>query len=314
MAHAKAKLTPAGRLLIVQRVLDDGWRPAHAAAMAGVSRQTLYKWLRRFNEEGLEGLIDRASRPRNCPHRTRPEVEAKVVALRTSWRKGPHLLGGRLGLAPSTVHAVLSRHGLSRLTRLDRVTGTVIRYERDHPGELLHVDVKKLGRVPDGGGWRIHGRDMRRTWAGKRARIGFDYVHVAIDDHSRFAFVEIHPNERGDTCAGFMARAIEHFASHSVTIERVMTDNAWNYTHSRAFEEALGLARHVVTRPYRPQTNGKAERFNRTLNEEWAYAQPYLSNSDRATALQAFITDYNWSRTHSAIGNRPPSSRLPSTT
>lgn len=314
MAHAKAKLTPAGRLLIVSRVLDEHWPPAHAAAMAGVSRQTLYKWLRRYREEGLAGLADRSSRPLRCPHRTSPEIEQRVLELRRSSKKGPHLIGGRLSLAPSTVHAVLARHGLSRLSRLDRTTRTVIRYERDHPGELVHVDVKKQGRIPDGGGWRIHGREMGKTSAGRKARIGFDYVHVAVDDHSRFAYAEILDDERGDTCAGFMARAIEHFADHGVVVERVMTDNAWNYVRSPAFRSALGVARQVVTRPYRPQTNGKAERFNRTVADEWAYARPYTSNAERTSAFEEFLRDYNWERTHSAIGNHPPASRLPSTT
>jgi transposase InsO family protein len=311
VAHAKAKLTPAGRLLVISRVTVEGWRPAHAAAMAGVSRQTLYKWLRRFREEGLAGLEDRSSRPRRCPHRTDAEVEARIVGLRHEIRRGPHLIAGRLGLAPSTVHAVLSRHGLSRLSRFDRSTRTIIRYEHDHPGELIHVDVKKVGRVPSGGGWRVLGRDRAPT---AHRGDGFDFLHVAIDDHSRFAYVEVHADERGDTCAGFLARTIEHFGALGVAVERVMTDNAKNYTWSKAFRAALGDARHVTTRPYRPQANGKAERFNRTLLDEWAYLRPYATNAERLQALSDFIEDYNWSRTHSAIGNRPPASRLPSIT
>lgn len=161
MSHGKAKLTPAGRLLLVERIERDGWPAAHAATMAGASRATAYKWLARWRAEGMAGLRDRSSRPHSMPTRTSPEREAAVVELRRAWRRGPHLLGGRLEMAPSTVHAVLTRHGLSRLSRLDRVTGDVIRYERDHPGELIHVDVKKLGRVPDGGGWRVRGREQR---------------------------------------------------------------------------------------------------------------------------------------------------------
>lgn len=312
MSNAKAKLTPAGRLLLVQRVLVDGWAPAHAAKMSGVSRQTLYKWLRRYRDEGLGGLEDRSSRPRRCPHRTAPETEAKVLELRRRLRKGPHQLGGRLGLAPSTVHAVLVRHGLSRLSRLDRSTGAVIRYERDHPGELLHIDVTKFGRIPDGGGWRANGRGNGTSRGYGKA--GFDFIHVAVDDHSRYAFVEVHGDEKGETCAGFLTRAIEHFSSLGVSIERVMTDNAKNYTLSRAFQEALGEIRHVRTRPYRPQTNGKAERFNRTLSDDWAYTRVYLSNQERLDELESFVIDYNYARAHSAIGNRPPASRLPSTT
>lgn len=311
MVHVKAKLTPAGRLLLVRRVLEEGWPPAHAAEMAGVSRATTYKWLRRFKAEGVAGLADRTSRPQRCPRRTPPAVEASVIEARRRLRRGPHHLAGRLGLAPSTVHAVLARHGLSRLERLDRVTGEIIRYERSRPGELVHVDVKKLGRVPDGGGWKVHGREIRPN---RKRGPGFDYLHVAVDDHSRYAYVEVHTDERGDTCAGFLSRAITHFAGLGVTVERVMTDNAKNYTRSRAFQTALGQASHKLTRPYRPQTNGKVERFNRTLLDEWAYQQPYTTNTERLDTLIGFITDYNNVRSHSGIGNKPPASRLPSTT
>lgn len=317
MNHAKAKLTPAGRHLLVRRVLEDGWPPAHAAAMAGVSRQTVHKWLRRFRDEGLAGLQDRSSIAHHCPHRSNPEVEARVLELRAQIRRGPHRIAGKLGLAPSTVHAILARHGVSRLSHLDRTTGIPIRrekplrYERARTGELLHVDVKKLGKVPDGGGWRVHGRAMGKTSAGKRARPGYDYLHVAIDDHSRYAYVEVLGDEKGPTCAGFLARATAHLAGLGVEVEGVMTDNALNYVRSEAFQRALGSSRHLTTRPYRPQTNGKAERFNRTLADEWAYDRPYNSNAERTAALKDFLIDYNYERTHSGIGNRPPVSRLP---
>lgn len=311
MVHRKAKLTPAGRLLLVERVEVEGWPPAHAAAMAGVSRQTVYKWLRRWRAEGVAGLEDRSCRPRRCPHRTAGELEVKVLELRRTQRRGPHWLGPQVGLAPSTVHAILARHGMSRLDRLDRTTGVPIRYERARPGELVHVDVKKLGRVPDGGGWRVHGREHGRPK--NKGRIGYDYLHVAIDDHSRFVFVQVHADERGETCAQFWVDAVAFFAQHGITVERVMTDNAKNYTLSRAFQAALGTARHLVTRPYRPQTNGKAERFNRTLLDEWAYARAYRTNRERLTELDAWLTDYNWRRPHTALGNAPPASRLPST-
>lgn len=311
MSHGKAKLTPAGRLLLVERIEQDGWPAAHAAAMAGVSRATAYKWLARWRSEGIDGLRDRSSRPHSMPTRTSPDREAEVVELRRSWRRGPHLLGGRLEMAPSTVHAVLVRHGLSRLSRLDRVTGDVIRYERDHPGELIHVDVKKLGRVPDGGGWRIHGRQERPA---HHRQTGYDYLHVAIDDHSRIAFVQARPDEKGATCAAFITDAFAFFAELGITVERVMTDNAKNYTLSRDFQAALGERKHKTTRPYRPQTNGKVERFNRTLTGEWAYARAFTTNAERLATLDDWLIDYNWHRAHSALGNQPPASRLPSTT
>jgi transposase InsO family protein len=246
------------------------------------------------------------------PNKTTAEVEARVCELRRAWRRGPHLLAGRLGMSPSTVHAVLVRHGLSRLSRLDRVTGDIIRYERDHPGELIHVDVKKLGRIPDGGGWRVHGRGAGRP-ASKRGR-GYDYLHVAIDDHSRVAFVQIRDDEKGVTCADFLTDAFEFFEQLGVTVERVMTDNAKNYVLSQAFQEALDGRSHKRIRPHRPQTNGKVERFNRTLTTEWAYARVFNSNDERADTLHDWVRDYNYNRTHSGIGNHPPASRLPSTT
>lgn len=311
MSHGKAKLTPAGRLLLVERIERDGWPPAHAASMAGVSRATAYKWLRRWRTEGVAGLRDRSSRPHTMPTRTSAELEARVCALRRELRRGPHLLAGRLAMAPSTVHAVLVRHGLSRLSRLDRVTGDVIRYERDHPGELIHVDVKKLGRIPDGGGWRVHGRGTR---PGSKRGLGYDYLHVAVDDHTRIAFVQIRPDEKGTTCAAFLTDAFAFFDQLGVSVERVMTDNAKNYVLSRAFQTALGERSHKRIRPHRPQTNGKAERFNRTLLQEWAYARVFDSNAERAATLDDWLHDYNWQRAHSALDNNPPISRLRSTT
>ena len=255
MSHAKSKLTPSGRLLLVRRVLEDGWPPAHAAAMAGVSRQTVHKWVRRFRDEGLEGLEDRSSRAHRCPHRTDARVEAAVLEMRSSIRRGPHRIAGRLHLSPSTIHAILARHGVSKLSRLDRTTGQpirvgpVVRYERARPGELIHVDVKKIGRVPEGGGWRVHGRAAANGMDKKRVPIGYDYLHVAIDDHSRYAYVEILANEKGDTCAEFLERTKAHFASLGVEIEGVMTDNAKNYTLSKLFRAALGSPPHDPSLP-----------------------------------------------------------------
>jgi len=312
VGHAKAKLTVLGRLLLVQRI-EEGWSPATAAEAQGVSRATAYKWLGRWRSEGLAGLEDRSSRPHRSPARTAAEVEAAVVELRLASRKGPHRLAWELGMPPSTVHAVLRRAGLSRLDRLDGPTAVPVRFVRDRPGELVHVDVKKLNRLPPGGGWRVLGRAEGRKTNPQRRRVGRDYLHVAIDDATRLAYVEVHPDERGDTCARFVHAAAQFFIAAGVpTIERVMTDNAKNYVLSRSFQAALaGLgARHKTTRPYRPQTNGKAERFNRTLLDEWGYGRAYLTNDERLAALPAWIEHYNNTRPHTGIGNRPPRQAL----
>jgi transposase InsO family protein len=317
--NAKPRLSPWSRLLLVERVLA-GRPAAHVASEMGISRVTAYKWLARYRAEGIAGLADRSSRPRTSPHRTDPVTEAAVVALRRDRRLGPARIAGILGLNPSTVHRVLTRHGVPHLAWLDRPTGQPVRrYERSRPGELIHVDVKKLGRLREGGGWRIHGRDSwqhRRTKPEQAAghRVGYEYVHCAIDDHSRLAYAEIHPDERAETCAGFLHRAAAWFAAHGIArIERVMTDNAFAYRRSRAWRQALaGLgAQPRFTRIYRPQTNGNAERFNRTLLEEWAYARPFTSGSDRAQALPGWLHTYNHHRTHTAIGGQPPISRIP---
>ena len=319
MLNAKPRLSPWSRLLLVERVLA-GRPAAHVAAEMGISRATAYKWLARYRAEGTGGLADRSSRPHASPHRTDPVTEAAVVALRRDRRLGPARIAGILNLNPSTVHRVLTRRGLPRLTWLDRPTGEPVRrYERARPGELVHVDVKKLGRLRDGGGWRIHGRDswqQRRTKTEQNAgrRVGYEYVHCAIDDHTRLAYAEIHPDETAATCAGFLRRAATWFADHGIDhIERVMTDNAMAYRRSKAWREALTDigAKPCLIRPYRPQTNGKAERFNRTLLEEWAYARPFSSGTERAAALPGWLHTYNHHRTHTALDGQPPTSRLP---
>jgi len=312
MAHARAKLTVLGRQLLVERVEIDGWKRADAAKAMGVSRQTAYKWLRRFREEGPEGLHDRSSAPRFCPHALSNDEVARIVAHRLESLKGPHRLAYDLGRHRSTIYGVLRRAGVSRLSFIDRPTRTGVRYERERPGELLHVDVKKLGRIRDGGGWKMHGREMGRTGAMVRNQVGFDYLHVAVDDHSRVAFVQAHRDERAPTCAGFLRDAVAFFAEHGVAIERVMTDNARNYTPSLVFKRALeelGIA-HRRTRNYRPQTNGKAERFNRTLLEEFAYKTLFTSNSDRLEALGPWVDSYNSARPHTAIGGLTPLQRI----
>jgi transposase-like protein len=268
MSHRNARLTVFGRRLLVERVCSG--RPvAHVAAEMGISRATAHKWMRRWRTEGEAGLHDRSSRPLATPHRTTPDAEATVCRLRTDRKLGPARIGPVLGLPASTVHRILTRHRLNRLAWIDRPTGTVIRrYERERPGELIHIDVKKLGRIPDGSGHRTLGRQAGRA---TRSRMGFDYVHSAVDDHTRLAYSEIHPDEKVATCADFLTRAAAFFHSHGITrIERVLTDNAWAYRKGLAWKAALTKpgASGKLTRPYRPQTNGKVERFNRTLLNE----------------------------------------------
>jgi transposase InsO family protein len=314
VAHRNARLTVHGRIVLVERVLSG--RPvAHVATELGISRATGHKWLARYRSEGVAGLADRPSRAHHIPTRTSPEIETRVLTLRQTRKLGPHRIAPLVGLSASTVHAVLARHGLSRLAWMDRPTGQLIRrYERDRPGELLHVDVKKLGRLRNGGGWRIHGRDSDQSRAARRApRVGFDYVHAAIDDHTRLAYAEIHPDETAATCAGFLRRAAGFFAAHGIThVERVMTDNALAYRRSHAWRDALEAigAQARFTRRYRPQTNGKAERFNRTLLEEWAYQRPFADNAERAAALPVWLHSYNHHRCHTAIGGQPPITRV----
>lgn len=315
MSHANARLTVHARVELVRRVVQDGRPVAHVAAELNCSRATGYKWLRRWREEGVAGLADRPSVAHRLPGKTAPAVEARIVQLRQARKLGPARIAPLVGVPASTVHAVLTRHGLHRLAWLDRPTGTPVRrYERDHPGELVHVDVKKLGRLRDGGGWRVHGRDSDQHHKSKTTpRVGYDYVHCAVDDHTRLAYAEIHPDETTTTCAGFLLRAAEHFHAHGIDrIERVMTDNALAYRRGHAWAQALHTlgARQVFTRRYRPQTNGKAERFNRTLLDEWAYARPFTTNTDRTDALPTWLHTYNHHRTHTALGGHPPITRI----
>ena len=315
MSHANARLTVIGRAELVRRVLEEHRPVAHVVKEMNCSRATGYKWLHRYRTEGPAGLLDRPSRAHHHPNRTPEHVEARIVEIRQERKIGPARIGALLDLAPATVHAVLTRHGLHRLAWLDRPTGTLIRrYERDRPGELVHVDVKKLGRLRDGGGWWATGRDSAQHRRARNApRVGFEYVHCAVDDHTRLAYAEIHPDETGPTCAGFLRAAAAFFAAHGIPrIERVLTDNALTYRRSTAWAQAMtdigASAR--FTRPYRPQTNGKAERFNRTLADEWAYSRPFTSSADRAAALPPWLHTYNHHRTHTAIGGHPPISRV----
>jgi transposase InsO family protein len=307
--HGNSRLTPRGRLTLVLRV-ESGRPVAHVAAEMGISRPTAYKWWRRWKEQGLDGLVDRSSRPKYCPHQTSAAVELEIATLRSELKLGPARIGFQLGVAPSTVHKVLVRLGLNRLSWMDRPTGRVIRrYERDAPGDLVHVDIKKLGLIPDGGGWRVRGRASIKDYKIGKTRTGYAFIHSAVDDHSRLAFSEVLGDERQETAAAFWERAVRFFATHGISVKEVITDNGSCY-RSRRFADSLGEARHLFTRPYRPQTNGKVERFNRTLLEEWAYVRPYRSEAQRTAALAEWLHLYNHHRCHTALGGKPPVSRV----
>ena len=316
MGHANARLNVHGRRLLVERVIGQRRPVAHVVKELGCSRQTGYRWLARWREHGPAGLVDRPSGPRRPPRRLAPEVEQRVLDCREASRRGPLFIAAELGLAPATVGRVLRRHRVPLLRDCDPVTGARIRarasdrrYEYDTPGGLIHLDVHKLGRIPDGGGHRAHGRGAAPRGRG----IGYDFVHVAIDDHSRYAHVEVLPDERGETCAAFLLRAATAFADAGIDrVRRVLTDNALNYRRSRAFADAVATlgARHLRTRPYCPWTNGKAERLNRTLLTEWAYHGRYPSNSARTRALPDWLDYYNTRRAHTALGGHAPITRV----
>ena len=317
VAHANARLNLYGRRLLVSRVIEDGRPVAHVAKELGVSRQCAHRWVTRFRAEGDAGLIDRSSRPHHCPRRTAPELEQLVLSMRHKERHGQDWIGPELGLAPRTVSAILRRHQVPYLRECDPLTGelirasktTAVRYERPTPGDLVHIDVKKVGKIPDGGGWKAHGRGERPT---VKRGLGYDYVHAAVDDHSRLAYAEILPNEQGTTCAGFLLRAGDFFADHGITVSQVISDNAKNYTRSRDFQAAVHSlgATHLTIRQHCPWQNGKVERFNRTVQSEWAYRQVFLTNDERTAALVPWLDFYNNRRRHSAIGGLPPISRL----
>lgn len=319
MSHRNARLTFQGRLLLVQRVRQQGWAVAHAAKAMGISRQCAHRWVKRYDEHGEEGLHDRSSRPDSSPRQTSQEVAEGIVDWRRRHRRGPDWIAAELGVPARTVSRVLRRAQVPYLRELDPMTGeqirsskaTAVRYERDRPGELVHVDVKKLGKIPDGGGWRAHGRAAGNR--DRKKRIGYDYVHSMVDDHSRLAYSEIHDDETAETCAGFLRRAAAYFATMGITrIERVMTDNAFAYRYGRDFHNALADlgAAHKFIKPHCPWQNGKVERFNRTLQTEWAYRHVFTSNQTRRDALAPWLHTYNTERRHTALGGLPPISRL----
>ena len=311
--HANAALTLRARLEMARLIVEDGWPIPLAAERFMVAYKTAKKWADRYRVEGPAGMVDRSSR-RHTQARTPAPVVRKIVHLRIKQRLGPVEIADRLGMASSTVHAVLVRCRLNRLTYFDRVTGTPIRrYERDKPGELLHQDVKKIGRVPDGGGWRFLSRKegLHNSRVATNTSRGTCYLHTVIDDYSRVAYVEAHDDETAATAAAVLQRAVAWFAARGVTVERVLTDNGGCYRSYRWTETCAELdITPKRTRPYRPQTNGKIERFHRTLAEGWAFKKFYSSETARLAALPSWLHQYNHHRPHSAIGKQAPITRL----
>lgn len=303
-SHKHARLTPKGRALLVQRVLEEGWSVAGASQAAGVSRRTAYKWIDRFKNEGPPGLVDRSSRPHRSPNLMPTRQLKRCEKLRRKrWPLWRIAMNEQCSLA--TLSRKFKRLGLSRLKSLDPVE-PVLRYERESPGELLHIDTKRLGKIK-GIGHRITGDPSKN----KNRGIGWDAVHLAIDDHSRVAFARVKPDETTPSCVEFLREAITFYRSLGVRIERVMTDNGTGY--KKVFDSACAEldVRHLRTRPYTPKTNGKVERFVQTSLREWAYVRPYRSSALREAALQPFIHHYNWHRPHSALDHQPPMIRIP---
>jgi transposase InsO family protein len=313
--HARAPLSPIGRQRVVDRVVCERWSVAAAAEAAGVTERSVYRWLARWRAQGPAGLVDRRSVPGRIPHKTPADRVAVICALRQLRLTGAEI-AERLRMPLSTVSAVLKREGLGKRSRLEPPE-PVNRYERSAPGELIHIDIKKLGRIVGGPGKRVTGR--RERWAPtktdaagtRRQQFGWEFVHVAIDDYSRLAYAEVLDDEKASTAIGFLGRAIAFFARHGITVQRVMTDNGSAYVsgaHRIACHE-LGL-RHLRTQPYRPRTNGKAERLIQTMLRRWAYARTYSSSAERTAALGAWLNHYNFIRPHGSLSHKPPASRL----
>jgi len=313
--HANAPLSPIGRRRVVDRVLVQGWSLTAAAAAAGVSERSVYRWLARWRVEGQAGLIDRRSAPKRIPHKTPPDRVAAICALRAGRLTGAEIAES-LAMPLSTVSAVLRREGLGKRSRLEPPE-PVNRYERSAPGELVHIDVKKLGRIVGGPGKRVTGR--RERWAPtktdaagtRRQQSGWEFVHVAIDDYSRLAYAEVLADEKASTAIGFTRRAVAFYARHGIRVQRVMTDNGSPYISGahRIACHSLGV-RHLRTQPYRPRTNGKAERLIQTMLRRWAYRRPYNSSAERTAALSAWLDHHNYTRPHGSLSHKPPGSRL----
>ena len=312
--HGSAELSLKKRRRLVERVLELGWTVTEAAEAAEVSVRTARKWVRRFEAEGELGLLDRSSRPHHSPTATSEERVALIAQLRKGCRMTGAQIAETLDMPLKTVQGILTRIGLGKLWRLDRQQ--TVRYERSRPGELIHVDVKKLGRITRGAGHRVtgykHYSGSFTDAAGHIRRVaGWEFCHVAIDDYSRLAYVEVLEDEKATTAVGFLKRAVKFFAAHGIQVERVMTDNGSPY---RSFAHAIACRqlklKHIRTRPRRPQTNGKAERFIRTMLEGWAYGRIYASSAERERALQPWLDFYNRRRPHGATGHKPPITRL----
>jgi len=307
--HKNARTTPLSRMLIIER-LNSGWSVPDVAKAAGITGKTVRKWRDRFQAESAEGLADRSSRPHHSPTRLDSQAEQEIETLRRS-RKTGAAIARQLHRPLSTIGVVLRRRGLGRLSALDP-RPDAIRYERERPGELIHIDIKKLGRI-DGIGHRITGdRSDQSRKRGVGRRLGWEYLHVAIDDRSRLAFTQLLASERKEDAAAFLNSSLAWFRSHGLTVERVMTDNGGAY-RSHTFQDALLKAgvKHKRTRPYTPRTNGKAERFIQTSIREWAYAEPFTTSADRKAAMHPWLHDYNTARPHAALNGKPPISRIP---
>ncbi len=311
--HRNARLTHWGRQELIRRI-EAGTPIATAAEQMNISRSTAHKWRTRFEADPRgQWWLDRSSRPKRCPSQTPRKLERRIMSLRKNRKLGPARIAARLDLPASTVYRVLRRRGMQRLAAMDRPTGRVIRrYEHPRPGDLVHVDVKKLAKVPPGGGWRVHGRSTAtRSAKAKRRRIGYAFVHAAVDDHSRLAYAEVHGDEQAITAVAFWRRARGFFASHGIVVRGVLTDNCRCYRSSAWIAElAADGVTPRFTRPYRPQTNGKVERFNRTLLDEWAYVRPYRSEAERCRQLDSWLHLYNHHRHHTALGGQPPITRV----
>ena len=319
MSHAMAPLSETGRLRLARCVVDQGWPLRRAAERFNVSVTTARRWASRYRELGKAGMAGRSSAPKHSPRRTPTRTERRVIGLRVTRRRGPARIAFHLRhqkLAVSTVHKILARYGCPLLKWVDPATGARLRnkpkprsYQHEAAGDLVHVDIKKLGRIPDGGGWKMLGRQAGNR--NRKAGTGYTYIHNAVDDRTRLAYSELLNDERKETAAGFWTRANAFFNTAGITVQRVLTDNGSCY-RSHAFAAALGeTIKHKRTRPYRPQTNGKVERFNRTMLEEWAYAQPYTSETERAATFTDWLHTYNHHRGHTALGGQSPADLVP---